>query len=163
MVVLLLPVVSALRVLHATAPSPRAAAAMALRFTGSNVEITEALKEHAQAKLAVPLDKFASVLNDAQDVDLHLKVEKRGVHDEVHAGRASHFAEVTAHLKGPHKTVTVHAETEDMYSSIDQLEAMLARKLRKAKERQADLKVERGVKGKSDMEQDALGDMDDEE
>jgi hypothetical protein len=35
-----------------------------------NIEITEALKAHAEAKLAGPLDKFASVINDAQDVDL---------------------------------------------------------------------------------------------
>ena len=65
-----------------------------LRITG-NIQIGEALEAHARAKLGVPLEKFAGVLNDAQDVELHLKVEKRGVHDEEHSGQQTHRAEVT--------------------------------------------------------------------
>ena len=57
-----------------------------LRITG-NIQIGEALEAHARAKLGVRLEKFAGVLNDAQDVELHLKVEKRGVHDEEHSGQ----------------------------------------------------------------------------
>merc|ERR1719352_206197 len=101
MSMLSLTVVGSLRAMHAAAPTPRAAVAMGLRLTGSNVEITDALKAHAQAKLSVPLEKFAAVLNDAQDVDVHMKVEKRGVHDEQHTGRVAHIAEAHVHLKGP--------------------------------------------------------------
>ena len=111
----------------------------------------------------MPLEKFSGVLNQAQDVDLHLKVEKRGVHDEVHAGRTAHIAEVTAHLKGAHKTITVQSETEDMYSTIDELEAMLARKLRKAKERQEDVKIARRAATKTEMEGEVLVDEADDE
>jgi len=134
---------------------------MALRVT-SNMEVTDALKAHAEAKLSVPLDKFASVINDAQDVELHMKVEKRSVHDEAHAGKVAHIGEAIVKLKGPHKTVTVTSETEDMYATIDSLEALLARKLRKAKERQEDRKIGRGQKGKSEME-GAIDDDDDDD
>jgi len=142
------------------APPPRMMSA--LRITGaSDLEITDAMRTHAEAKLAVPLEKFASVLNDAQDVELHMKVEKRAVHDEQHRGRVAHCAEVTAFLKGAHKSITVSSETEDMYSTIDELESLLARKLRKAKERRADSKVARGAKGKDDMELEVNADVDD--
>lgn len=124
--------------------------------------MTDALKAHAEAKLGVPLQKFAGVLNDAQDVDLHMKVEKRGVHDEEHTGRVAHIAEAHVYLKGAHKTITVHSESEDMYATLDELESRLARQLRKAKERQEDLKISRGAKGKNAMEVGALEDEDDE-
>ena len=134
----------------------------ALRITGtSDLEITDSMRTHAETKLAVPLDKFASVLNEAQDVELHMKVEKRALHDEQHRGRVAHCAEVTAFLKGAHKSITVSSETEDMYATIDELESLLARKLRKAKERWADSKVARGAKGKTDMESAVEVDADD--
>ena len=90
-------------------------------------------------------------------------MEKLAVHDEAHVGRAAHHAEVTAHLKGAHKSVTVSSETEDMYATIDELEALLARKLRKAKERQQDVKEERNRGSKEEMETDLLSDDDDDE
>ena len=150
-------------------PTPRAAPAglvsrrasglqMAeLRITG-NIQIGEAPEAHARAKLGVPLEKFAGVLNDAQDVELHLKVEKRGVHDEEHSGQQTHRAEVTAPLKGKHKTINVGFESEDMYASIDELEAKLQRALRKAKEKQTDTKKSRKAKSKSEMEGEVMGD-----
>jgi len=128
------------------------AAADQLKIYGAGVEVTEAMKEHAESKLAVPLDKFASILNEAQDIDLHLKVEKLGVHDEKHAGRTAHSAEVTVYLKGAHKTVTVSSQSEDMYSTIDDLESSLARQLRKAKERLKDAKEDRNRSSKNEME-----------
>lgn len=127
-----------------------------------NIEVTEALKSHVEAKLSVPLEKFSAILNDASDVEMHIKVEKRGVHDEDHTGRSAHIAEVTAQLKGPHKSVTVSSESEDMYATIDELEARLARSLRKAKEKQQDVKINRGAKSKVGMEDDTLVDAEDD-
>ena len=122
------------------------------------VEITDAMRSHAEAKLNVPLEKFAGVLNDAQGPELHIKVEKRGLHDEAHAGRVDHVAEVTAYLKGSHKSITVSSVSDDMYSTIDRLENALARQLRKAKERRMDNKKARGVQGKTDMETESFDD-----
>ena len=134
------------------------AASMALRISGVNVDVTDALRAHAEAKLNVPLEKFASVLNDAKDPELHMKVEGGGVHDEKHVGRVSHKAELTAYLKGKARTVVVSSDTEDMYATIDELEALLARQLRKAKEKWADKKVASGAKGKDKMEAEAVAD-----
>ena len=131
-------------------------------FARQNVEVTDALKTHVQSKLGVPLDKFASILNEAQDVEMHMKVEKRGVHDSEHNGRTAHIAELTAFLKGGHKSVTVSSESEDMYATIDDLEARLARSLRKAKEKQQDTKIARGKAGKGNMEVDVLADVEED-
>ena len=65
-----------------------------LKIYGKDVEITEAMKAHAEAKLEVPLTKFAGILNEAQDIELHMKVEHLAVHDTKHAGRTVHSAEV---------------------------------------------------------------------
>ena len=105
---------------------------------------------------------IASVLNEAQDVEMHMKVENRGVHDAEHKGKSAHIAELTAYLKGGHKSVTVSSESEDMYATIDELESRLARSLRKAKEKQQDTKIARGKAGKGDMEESVLADNESE-
>ena len=139
---------------HAQAlPSQRVPALQmaALKITGAGEILTPALRKHTEDKISIPLDKFASVLNDAKDAELHMKVENRGSHDEKHVGKAAHIAELTAHLKGKQRTVTVHSESEDMYATIDELESLLARKLRKAKERWADTQKERNASSKDQM------------
>ena len=145
------------------APAPRAAMPRvsmpemaAIKITGVNVEVTEALRSHAESKMSVPLDKFASVLNDAKSAELLLKVEGGSVHDEKHKGRVAHIAEAMVTLKGKQRTITVTSESEDMYSTIDELETMLARKLRKAKEQWADKQKVRGAKGKDEMEEETF-------
>jgi len=141
--------------------APRVSAAhMSGLKISSNTEVTDSLRDHAMAKLGVPLEKFASILNDAKEVDLHMTVEKRGNHDEQHQGRQAHMAEVTAHLKGKHKSITVGSESEDMYATIDELEGLLARALRKAKEKKVDMKEKRGSKGKTDLDASATFDED---
>jgi ribosomal subunit interface protein len=112
----------------------------ALRVSGVNIDITPAMQEIAEKKMAAPLAKFASVINDAKGAELHMKVESQFVHDKkkTHA-RQTHIAEVTAHLKGSHRTVVVRSESEDnIYMAVDSLEALLSRKLRKAKDQWAD-------------------------
>ena len=65
---------------------------------------------------------------------------------------------MTVHLKGAHKTVTVSSKSDDMYSTIDDLEASLSRQLRKAKERQQDIKQDRNRSSKNDMEAAVMAD-----
>jgi len=138
------------------------AASPQLKIYGKDVEITDAMRDHAESKLSIPLEKFSGILNEAQDIDLHMKVEKLGVHDNEHAGRTAHFADLTVHLKGAHKTITVSSQSEDMYATIDDLESLLARQLRKAKERQQDLKQERNRESKNEMAGAVLTDEEDE-
>lgn len=127
----------------------------ALRISGVGIDITPALQEIAEKKLAVPLEKFASVLNDAKGAELHMRVEEHAVHDDKKkkAHRQTHIAEVTAHLKGSHRTVVCRGESEDnIYMAVDELEGLLSRKLRKAKDKWADKKLARNMKSKSAME-----------
>ena len=116
-----------------------------LRISGINIDVTKAMHDIAEMKVAAPLSKFASVLNDGKAAELHLKVENQFVHDKKkQAPRQTYIAEVTAHLKGSHRTVVVRSESEDnIYMAVDSLETLLSRKLRKAK----DQKIARNHKG----------------
>merc|ERR1719174_754402 len=127
----------------------------ALSISGVNIDITPAMQEIAEKKMGAPLEKFASVLNDAKGAELHMSVETQFVHDskkKKHA-RQMHIAEVTAHLKGSHRTVVVRSESEDnIYMAVDSLETLLSRKLRKAKDKMADKKIARRQKSKDKLE-----------
>ena len=125
-------------------------------------DVTDPMRGHAEKKLSVPLEKFKAVLNDGKVVELHMRTEKLAVHDEAHAGRSMHHAEVIAHLKGDHKCITVSAEGEDMYATIDDLEAKLASKLRKAKEKTQAVKEARNRGSKEEMDAAVLSDDDNE-
>lgn len=86
-----------------------------LRISGVNIDITPAMQEIAEKKMAVPLEKFASVLNDAKGAELHVKVEQQFVHDKKKTqARQTHIAEVTAHLKGSHRTVVVRTPARSL-------------------------------------------------
>ena len=159
---LLLPVVTGFVLQTTKAPLPAAARTATpvmykpnLRVSGINVDITDAMAEIAEKKLAAPLEKFASVLNDAKGAEVHMSVERTFVHDTKKKSRAreTHVAEVTAHLKGSHRTVVARSESEDnLYMAVDSLEALLSRKLRKAKDQWADKgKKKRGQKSKGDI------------
>ncbi len=92
---------------------------MKVHFTGHHVELSEALKQHAQSRL----DKFASFLDDVIDVHVILKVEKQH----------RHIAEIT--MKTRSASLVASAETQDMYGSlnqaIDKLEAQAHKTLDK--------------------------------
>ncbi len=92
---------------------------MKVHFTGRHVELSEALKLHAQSRL----DKFASFLDDVIDVHVILEVEKQH----------RHIAEIT--LKTRSASLVASAETQDMYGSlnqaIDKLEAQAHKTLDK--------------------------------
>jgi len=137
----------------AGAPAARAAVCMGdveLRVAGDGLSISEAMRQHAEAKLGVPIRKFDSVINAASPVEVLMKVEQRSVHDNLHVGKESHAAECTLRMNGG-QVIRVAAESSDMYSTIDDLEARLATKLRKFKERRSDVKIARKAKGKDEL------------
>ena len=63
-------------------------------------------------------------------IELQLKVEKLSKHDAEHLGQVLQIAEVTARCKDKH-IIHCSAQSDDMYASLDDLENMLGRRLRK--------------------------------
>lgn len=96
---------------------------MKVHFTGRHVELTEALKQHAQGRL----DKLASFLDNIIDVHVIFSVEKQH----------RHIAEIT--LKTRSSSLVASAESQDMYSSlnqaVDKLEAQAHKSLDKRSDR----------------------------
>ena len=96
---------------------------MKVNFTGRHVEVSEALKEHAHARL----DKLASFLDDIIDVHVIFSVEKQH----------RHTAEIT--LKTRAANLVASAESQDMYGSlnqaVDKLEAQAHKILDKLSDR----------------------------
>ena len=122
--------------------------------------MTPALKEAAESKLGKALDRYEPLL---QSTDLRLKVEFRGggLHDETHKGQEAHVAELTALCKDK-QVIRVSSESSDMYGSLDILEEMFSRKLRKYKERKLDKRVGEGHAEAAEILVDAAFDVDDE-
>ena len=121
----------------------------------SNFEVTDSIKDYANQKLSKPIDTFGALLNE--DLQLHLKVESRALHDTEHKGKESHIAEVTAFCVDKH-VINAKADGEDMYASIDELTDTLTRSLRKYKEKRIDLKEGRKRARKGDMEGEIMQD-----
>ena len=94
---------------------------MQLNVTGHHVDVTPALREYIDTKLA-RLERHFDHVTDIQCV---LTVEK-----------LSHKAEATVHLSGG----TVHADAvaQDMYAAVDSLIDKLDRQVKKHKEKATD-------------------------
>jgi putative sigma-54 modulation protein len=94
---------------------------MNLHMTGHHLEITPALREYVENKLARLTNHFDHVI----DVKVTLTVEK-----------LKHKVEATIHVPGN----DLHAESSDenMYSAIDLLADKLDRQILKVKEKFAD-------------------------
>lgn len=142
-----------------------------------NFPVTDAIREYADDKLGKPIETFGSLLNGVPEVSatrlgsqlfrhrnfitllsqVHLKVESRGLHDSEHKGKEAHIAEVTAFCIDKH-VITAKAESEDMYSSLDELTDTLTRSLRKFKEKRIDLKENRKRSAKDELLTVALED-----
>jgi len=88
-----------------------------VHVTGRHVSVTEPIKEYARRKIEnIGLD-FPRLL----DAHVILDVEKH-----------RHTAEVVLHC-GNHIVIEAKAESDDLYASIDEVVAKVARQLRKAK------------------------------
>ncbi len=91
---------------------------MKLQITGRKIDITDGLRDYTTGKLS-KLDKF---FGDEATADVTLSVQKD-----------NHIIEVTIH----HKGIIYRAEVSepDMYASIDRVEDVLERQIRKQKTR----------------------------
>ena len=94
---------------------------MPLTITGHHIDVTPALRNRVESKLA-KLDRHFDSLTDIHCV---LTVEK-----------LQHKAEATVHLAGG----TIHADAvdEDMYAAVDALVDKLSRQVTKHKEKLTD-------------------------
>jgi putative sigma-54 modulation protein len=97
---------------------------MELVIHGKNIEITEAIRNYAQQKLARAIAHFQNLI---AGVDVHLSVARN---PRISAAQA---AEVTVHAAGA--VIRAEERSENLYASIDLVADKIARKLRKFKER----------------------------
>jgi putative sigma-54 modulation protein len=96
---------------------------MRLQVKGNNVEVTDAVQEYAERKLA----KLAKQLADPTRVELELRVERNP------SIAASHVAEATIWTKGP--TLRAREASADMKASIDQLVEKLERQVKRYRQK----------------------------
>ena len=99
---------------------------MQLQVKGKNMDVTDALFDHAERKLA----KLARILppwDDATQVELELSVERNPKIDR------PQIAEVTVRTKGP--VLRVRESAEDMYQAIDQAAHKLERQAARYRDR----------------------------
>jgi putative sigma-54 modulation protein len=101
-------------------------------ITGNNIDVTPSLMDYTNKKIGKVVDKLGGIVTK---VDAHLSVIKNP------RVEAAHVAEVTVFAKG---TVIRAGEASDnMYASIDLVTDIMARKLRKYKERNVSQKRSR--------------------
>ncbi|TMJ94582.1 MAG: ribosome-associated translation inhibitor RaiA [Actinobacteria bacterium] len=96
---------------------------MRLQVKGKNVEVNDAIKNYAQAKLG----KLEKHLNEATRLELELAVEKNP------SISANQVAEATVWTKGP--VLRARETSTDMKASIDQLVEKLERQAQRYREK----------------------------
>ncbi len=96
---------------------------MKISVTGKNIKVTPSLKEYIDEKIS-RLEHFDERIISSKVI---LGVEKQ-----------RHIAEITVQTAG--STVHVSEATDDLYKSIDKSTDMLARKLKKIRDKMADRK-----------------------
>lgn len=96
----------------------------AVRITGNNIPLTDALRSYVNEKLGKVMRRFGGVI---AKMDVHLTVEHNPSVPLRHKAEVVAFAGRTILRK--------EVRTDDMYASIDALEERIARTIRKYKER----------------------------
>ena len=96
---------------------------MRLQVKGKNVEVSPAIREYAERKLA----KLSKQLAEQTQVELELSEQKNP------SIAASHVAEATIFTKGP--TIRAREASRDMRASIDQLAENLERQVKRYREK----------------------------
>jgi putative sigma-54 modulation protein len=99
---------------------------MRLQVKGKNVEVTPALRQYAESKLA----KVGKQLAEQTQVELELCEERNP------AIAASCVAEATVFAKGP--TIRAREASPDMKASIDQLASNLERQVKRYREKRVE-------------------------
>ncbi len=105
--------------------------AMKLVIQGKNIEITDAIRQYVQQKIAKSVVHFQHI---TIEVDVHLSVAKNP------RISANQIAEVTVYANGA--VIRSQECSEDLYASIDLVSDKIARQLRKYKERKLDQKTQ---------------------
>lgn len=95
---------------------------MKVHFTGRHVELSDALKQHAQGRL----EKLASFLDNIIDVHVIFSVEKQH----------RHIAEIT--LKTRSSSLVASSESQDMYTSLNQAAEKLEAQAHKSLDKRTD-------------------------
>jgi putative sigma-54 modulation protein len=96
---------------------------MRLQVKGRNVEVSESIRNYAEAKLG----KLDRLVNDPTRVELELAVEKNP------SIAANHVAEATVWTKGP--VLRARESSSDMKASIDQLVDKLERQVKRYRQK----------------------------
>jgi putative sigma-54 modulation protein len=99
---------------------------MRLQVKGKNVEVTPALRQHAEDKLA----KLGKQLAEPTQVEIELSEERNP------RVPASCVAEGTIFAKG--HTIRCHEASPDMKASIDQLATKLERQVKRYREKRVE-------------------------
>ncbi|MDH3226584.1 MAG: ribosome-associated translation inhibitor RaiA [Thermoleophilia bacterium] len=99
---------------------------MQLQVKGKNLQVTDALFEHAERKLG-KLSRILPPWDDATRVELELSVENTKSHGQ------DQVAEVTVRTKGP--VLRVRERGKDMYNAIDQASHKLERQAARYRDR----------------------------
>ena len=99
---------------------------MQLQVKGRNLQVTDALFDHAERKLS-KLSRILPPWDDATEVELELSVENTKSHGQ------DQVAEVTVRTKGP--VLRVRERGADMYNAIDQAAHKLERQAAKYRDR----------------------------
>ncbi|MDX6555775.1 MAG: putative sigma-54 modulation protein [Miltoncostaeaceae bacterium] len=99
---------------------------MQLQVKGRNMDVTDALFDHAERKLG-KLARFLPPWDEATQVELELSVERNPKIDR------PQIAEVTVRTKGP--VLRVRESAEDMYQAIDQAAHKLERQAARYRDR----------------------------
>lgn len=94
---------------------------MQINLTGNHVDITPALREYVQAKIA----RIERHFDHVTDIHVILSVEKQ-----------RNKAEATVHVTGA--SLHADAEHEDMYAALDLMADKLDRQVKKHKEKLTD-------------------------
>ncbi len=94
---------------------------MSLNLTGKNIDITPALKAHAEAKFEKISERFPQASN---------------IHVILHIDHLDHTAEATLHFNS--HEVFASASAKDMYAAIDAMAEKISTQLQKHKEKVID-------------------------
>jgi len=110
---------------------------MKLTVAGRHLKITQAIEDHLHKKM----EKALKNLNEAADVHVALAVDKH-----------RHFAEITLKTKG--FTIHSEAETEDLYTAMDQAVDKAEKQVKKHKDRSKSLKIKQNVAEKDKLSEE---------
>ena len=100
---------------------------------GVNVEVTAALSEHSQEQLKKITSKYENLIKN--DMKVTLEVDKHHIYKQK--------AKINVPLKG--KVLHIETETEDMYTSINELSDKLDNQLSKIKSKTQSHRVKRAA------------------